>query len=143
MTDSNQLASVVDGLLHAETQVSDRGVDLTVATVYEHDGPGRVDFGGGELEPAETTPIETQRRNPDDDYGWWHLDPGGYLLEYNETLSGSGQFGLQTRSAVLERGAFHPTLTVESLGQVPLFVGQGGLRLKENARVTTLLAEPV
>lgn len=143
MTDPDQLAAVVDGLLHAETQVSDRGVDLTVAAVYDHAGPGRVDFGGGELEPAETSPIETQRRHAEDDYGWWHLDPGGYLIEYNETLSSTGPFRLQTRSAVLERGAFHPTLTVDSLGQVPLFVGRGGIRLKENARVSTLLAEPV
>lgn len=139
MTDPDQLADAIEGLLHAETQVGDRGVDLSVATVSDLDGPGRVDFGGGELEPAETSPRETELRNPDDDYGWWHLDPGGYLVEYNESLRDGDPYRLQTRDAVRERGAFHPTLLVDSLDPVPLFVGDGGLRLKENARLSTLL----
>ncbi len=140
MSDPDALAAAVDGLVHAETQMADQGLDLTVAAVFDHDGPGRVDFGGGELEPAATSAHETQRRHPDDDYGWWPLEPGGYLLEYNERLTGDGPYRLQTRGALRERGAFHPTLVVDTLGRVPLFVGDGGLRLKENARVSTLTA---
>ncbi|GAB6860705.1 hypothetical protein ACFR97_07770 [Haloplanus litoreus] len=49
---------------------------------------------------------ETQVR-PDDDYEWWHLDGGQYLIEYNESLT-------------TER---------------PLSVSDGGLRLKESARL--------
>ncbi|MFB6354479.1 MAG: dCTP deaminase [Halobacteriales archaeon] len=142
MTDPEELLTALDGLVHAETQVGDRGVDLTVAAVYEHDGPGRVDFGGGELEPASLTPHDRQLRNPDDDYVWWHLEPGGYLFEYNERLVGDGAYRVQTRDAVRERGAFHPALVVDSLGRMPLFVGDGGLRLKENARISTLLPGP-
>ena len=40
------------------------------------------------------------------------------------------------RTAVAE---FHPTLFVRELEGVPLSVPTGGLRLKENARVSTLL----
>ena len=47
---------------------------------------------------------------------------------------------LQPHESVLTRGAAHPTLHVRSLGTVPLSVGGAGLRLKENARVSTLLA---
>jgi len=135
----NTLDERIDGVLHEPTQVHDRGVDLSVAGVYRIAEPGRVDFGGGELTDATRSPVETALRNPDDDYGWWHLDEGQYLIEYNESLTGDGPVVVRTREAVLERGAFHPTLRVESFGSVPLSVG-GGLRLKENARVSTATA---
>ncbi|MEF8881249.1 MAG: dCTP deaminase, partial [Halapricum sp.] len=86
-------------------------------------------------------PHERTLRNPDDDYEWWHLDAGQYLIEYNETLDLPEDLTveIQTREAVRERGAFHPTLSVEALGHVPLSVGGSGLRLKQNARVTTIV----
>jgi hypothetical protein len=128
----HDLVTRVDGLLHEETQVHEHGIDLTV------DEAGRVDFGGGELEPARTRPHETRKRHPDDDYEWWHLDGGTYLLAYNESLSTDWPLHLQTREAVLERGAAHPTRVVTSLPRLPLSVSDGGLYLKENARVSTL-----
>lgn len=138
MTDPEPLADAIEGLVHADTQVGDGRVDLTVAAVYDHVGPGRVDFGGDELEPADASPRETHLRNADDDYGWWHLDSGAYLVEYNERLVGDTACWLSTRHAIRERGAFHPTLLVDSLGRVPLAVGDGGLLVKENARLSTL-----
>jgi hypothetical protein len=138
--EDGDVATAVEGLLHADTQVHEGGVDLTARQVYVVDSPGRVDFGGGELASATTEPHETRRRNPDDDYEWWHLDAGQYLVEYNESLSGSRECLLQTREAVLERGASHPTQVVASLPRMPLAVSGGGLRLKENARVSTLRA---
>lgn len=134
MTD---LVDRIDGLLHEPTQVRDDGaVDLTVSSVSRIAEAGRVDFGGGELEPARTEPVATTVRNPDDDYGWWHLDAGHYLIEYNESLAGSEPVRVQPRSAVRERGAFHPSLEVAELGSMPFVVGGSGLRLKENARVS-------
>jgi hypothetical protein len=131
----------VDGSVHEPTQTEGRGLDLTVAEVYEVTTPGRVDFGGGELEPAETTPHDSEKRNPDDDYEWWHLDVGQYLLAYNESLREDGmELTVQTREELLARGAFHPTLTVTDLPRVPLSVGGAGLRLKANARVSTVVA---
>jgi hypothetical protein len=138
MTDPDDVAAAVDGLLHRDTQVHDGGGDLTVDEVYVVDDPGRVDFGGGELEPATTRRHETRRRRPDDDYAWWHLDGGQYLIAYNESLSTDRPRLLQTREAVLERGAAHPTRVVTSLPTLPLSVSDGGLRLKRNARVSTL-----
>lgn len=136
------LTAYVDGIVHEPTQTEGRGVDLTVAAVYRVAEPGRVDFGGGELEAVTLAPVETHRRNPDDDYEWWHLDAGQYLIEYNESLSGPTDVSLvlQTREAVRTRGAFHPTLHVQSLDAVPFAVGGNGLKVKENARVSTLLA---
>ena len=131
----------VEGIVHEPTQTEGRGLDLTVAEVYEIAEPGRVDFGGGELEPAETTPAPSEKRNPDDDYEWWNLDAGQYLLAYNESVSEAAMtFTLQTRDELLARGAFHPTLEVTELPRVPLSVGGVGIRLKENARVSTIVA---
>jgi hypothetical protein len=131
----------VEGIVHEPTQTEGRGLDLTVAEVYEIAEPGRVDFGGGELEPAETTPAPSEKRNPDDDYEWWNLDAGQYILAYNESVSEAAMtFTLQTRDELLARGAFHPTLDVTELPRIPLSVGGAGIRLKENARVSTIVA---
>jgi hypothetical protein len=129
----------VDGIVHEPTQTEGRGLDLTVAEVAVVTEPGRVDFGGGELEPAGTEPHERRYRNPDDDYEWWHLDAGQYLLEYNESLADGVTVRLQPRRGLLTRGASHPTLSVTELGPVPLSVGGAGVRIKENARVTTVV----
>jgi deoxycytidine triphosphate deaminase len=103
--------------------------------------PGRVDFGGGELEPAGTEPHPSAKRNTDDDYEWWTLDAGQYLVEYNESAAVPSDVALrvQTRDELLARGAFHPTLSMQELGAVPLSVGGAGLKLKENARVSTVV----
>ncbi|AGN01378.1 deoxycytidine triphosphate deaminase [Salinarchaeum sp. Harcht-Bsk1] len=132
----------VEDIVHEETQVhrGEAAIDLTATEIYEIAEPGRVDFGGGELEPADLQPHDRVWRNEADDYQWWHLDAGQYLLEFNETVVADDRLVLQPRDAILERGASHPTLHVESVERIPLAVGGAGLRLKENARVSTLLA---
>ncbi|RXK47284.1 dCTP deaminase [Halorientalis pallida] len=136
-------ARFVEGVVHEPTQTEDGGLDLTVAAVHEVTAPGRVDFGGGELDPAETDLHPSEKRDADDDYEWWHLDAGQYLLEYNESVATDApadlRLGVQTRDELLARGAFHPTLRVQELDRVPLSVGGTGLRLKENARVSTVV----
>ncbi|MFT4881804.1 MAG: hypothetical protein ACI9CA_000270 [Natronomonas sp.] len=130
----------VDGILHEPTQTEGRGVDLTAAAVSEVTRPGRVDFGGGELEPAAVEAHPTRKRNGDDDYAWWHLDSGQYLLEYNESVAVEGlTLTVQARDELRARGASHPTLAVTELDRVPLSVGGAGLLLKENARVSTVV----
>ena len=135
------LTAFVDGIVHEPTQTEGRGLDLTVAAVHEVTDPGRVDFGGGELEPAGTEPHPSAKRNTDDDYEWWTLDAGQYLVEYNESAAVPSDVALrvQTRDELLARGAFHPTLSMQELGAVPLSVGGAGLKLKENARVSTVV----
>jgi len=137
---TTDLTAFVDGIVHEPTQTEGQGLDLTVNEIYEITVPGRVDFGGGELESADVEPHASTKRNPDDDYEWWTLDAGQYLIEYNETLSPPEDVFLvvQTRDELLTRGAFHPTRHTQALGRVPLSVGGAGLTLKENARVSTI-----
>jgi hypothetical protein len=68
---------------------------------------------------------------------WVGDDGGGYLIEYDESLRGGEPVVVETREALCRRGAFHPTVQVGSLDVMPLQVGTGGLKLKENARVST------
>ncbi len=136
----SELGDYVTDIVHEPTQTDGDGFDLTVAEVYEIVAPGRIDFGGGELEPAETVPHSSEKRDPDDDYEWWSLSAGQYLLELNESLTGEATVTVQPRTELLERGATHPTLHVDSLPKIPLSVGGAGLRLKENARVSTIVA---
>jgi deoxycytidine triphosphate deaminase len=129
----------IENIVHEDTQSTEEGFDLTVSNIYMVESAGRVDFGGGELEDAELAPIETEKRNEDDDYGWWNLDAGTYVVEHNETLSVEEPVIVRTRTALLERGAYHPTVHVTDLPLLPLTVGGDGLRLKENARISTVV----
>ena len=135
----SQLTTLVSGLLHEETQVTERGLDLTVNEVLRVETPGRVDFGGDELDNANLSGHDKVWRNDEDEYQWWHLDGGQYLVEYNETFSTDRALTVQTRDEVRVRGAFHPTLELTELGRIPFSVAPGGIRLKQNARISTVL----
>lgn len=135
-----RIADLLDDVVHEDTQAREDAFDLTVATIGEIAAPGRVDFGGGELQVPKVQPRPTEKRNPDDDHGWWNLPAGQYLIEYNETFAGGRPLVLQPRRALVEAGASHPTLVVdEDLPRLPLSVGGAGIEIKENARVSTLV----
>ena len=113
----------IEDVVHEETQLTNEGFDLTVAELYVVEEAGRVDFGGGELEEATLSPVETEKRNEDDDYGWWNLDAGTYVVEHNESLSFEEPVTVRTRTALLERGAYHPAVRMAELPRLPLTVG--------------------
>ncbi|ELY43470.1 dCTP deaminase/dUTPase family protein [Natronorubrum sulfidifaciens] len=142
MSAENPLADAVDNLVYEPTQVHDYGIDLTVSAVYEVAAPGRLDFGGDELEDADLEPVATDPRNPDDEFGWWHLEGGQYVIQHNEFLTGLDEpLLLQPRNELLARGGSHPSVQVrDHLPLLPLSVAGGGLSLKENARVSTLVS---
>jgi len=140
MTDAEELAEDVGGIVHEGTQIHEEGVDLTIAAIHDIDRPGEIDFGGDELDAAVTAPYKGNLRNPGDDYEWWELGGGTYLIEFNETLSTTEPVVCQPRTELLERGGSHPTVFVRELNRIPLSVPPVGLHLKENARVSTLLA---
>lgn len=133
----SDLTDRVSGIVHEETQTEGRGLALTLDSVYEVDAPGQVDFGGGELAEADLAEIEPEKRDDADDYGWWDLDAGTYVVEYNETLDAENPVVVQPRDAIRARGAFHPTVRATDLDRVPLTTA--GIQFKENARVSTLL----
>lgn len=65
-------------------QVQPNGIDLTVEAVAEQQTPGRITTGGktiGERTDVEPTALE------DDAGEGFALPPGGYILQYAETIS--------------------------------------------------------
>lgn len=135
------LADAVDNLVYEPVQVDENGIELTVSAVYEVAAPGRLDFGGDELADADLEPVPTELEAPDDEYGWWHLDGGQYVIQHNEFLTDLTEpVQLQPRNELLARGGSHPSMQVrDHLPLIPLTVAGGGLRLKENARVSRLV----
>ncbi len=142
MATSNPLAALVDNYIHEPTQVHDGGVDLTVSVVYRVTEPGALDFGGDELADADLEPVQSTAREPGDTYEWWTLEEGQYVVQYNEFLGegADSRLFLQPRNELLARGATHPSVWVDShLPLLPLSVPTGGVEIKENARVSTLV----
>ena len=75
------------------------------------------------------------------EYRWWDLTEGVYLVEHNEELVDGAEdedIVLEPNGPLLSGGATHPTLHVVDLDPVPVQVPPRGVRVKENARVSTL-----
>ena len=133
----------LDNIVHLDTQAPGLGIDLTVAEVHRISGPGSLDFGGSEFEAASHERIPPQKRDPEDDYGWWDLKEGQYVVRYNEGVDpGAGVAVVYPHTRLLHAGGHHPAFSIQE-PQDPieglLLVGSAGLHLKENCRVSTLL----
>lgn len=139
----DEIETVLDGIVHGETQRGHDEYDLTAGEIHRIQAPGSIDFGGGEMREPETEPLDTKKRHAEDEYGWWNLEPGNYLLVYNESLDlQERRLLLQPRPELAEIGVSHPTMAVRSLPRVPLVVPPSGARIKENARVSRLVSLP-
>lgn len=143
---TDEVADQLDGLVHLDTQRAPSGVDLTVAAVFRLTGHGQLDFGGGEFQAAPREPITPVLDDPEDDYGWWTLEAGTYMIRYNESVAlDDGQTAeLTPLERTLHAGAHHAAFRLDE-GRDPLeallVVGRMGCRLKENCRVTRLRIE--
>jgi len=134
----------VDRLIHLDTQRADPGLDLTVGAVFRVISAGQLDFGGSEFAPADREKLSPQRADPDDDYGWWKLERGTYVIRYNEALSLSEGQRAQVvpHQRLLQAGATHATFIIDAAQdpvEVLLTVGEAGCHIKENSRVSRLL----
>lgn len=133
----------VDDLIHLETQETDRGIDLTAGKIYGLELVGALDFGGSEFSAADLIEISPELVDEDDDYGWWRLEGGTYVIRFNESVDPGDKVGLITPlPRLLATGATHPSLAVDSSDDGPLEVTVQvpvqGVRIKENARVSRL-----
>lgn len=144
MLAATDLVQQIDGLVHFDTQRSPRGIDLTVHAVYHTTGHGQLDFGGSEFEAAPRESLTPVLDDPEDDYGWWTLEQGGYLIQYNESLAleDEQQAIVSPLERTLHAGAYHSAFVLDE-GHDPiealLVVSNGGCRLKENCRLSRLV----
>ena len=142
--DADATSALLEGLVHLDTQRAAAGLDLTVDEVARLTGPGALDFGGSEFEPADLTTLDPELASPDADYGWWELEAGTFAVRYNEAVAlEEGQVGLVHPLPRLQAaGASHGSFVVEGARDpvdVLLTVGEGGCRLKENCRISRLI----
>jgi hypothetical protein len=139
----NAVAEQLDGLVHLDTQRADTGIDLTVDAVYRTTGHGQLDFGGSEFQEATRETLTPVLDDPDDDYAWWTLEEGAYVVAFNESLRlGDGQSAvLRPLERTILAGAHHPAFTLTE-DRDPLhtllLVTRMGCRLKENCRLTRI-----
>lgn len=130
-------------IIHQDTQEQDRSFDLTAGSISMLQGPGALDFGGSEQVRAPQKALEPKKQDPDDDYGWWDLPAGTYRVEFNEKWAhrGDGVGLVIPHQRLLAAGGSHPTSRAPSEGPLStlLTVGLQGLRIKENARTSTLI----
>lgn len=134
-----KVAEFLDDIIYKDTQVAENGFDLTINKIYKTKNKGELDFGGGERKDAQLSEIKPSLRNPDDDYGWWELKPGTYLIEYNESLEKEKVSILQSLERLTRNASAHPTKLVKGIGLMPLQVGGKGIAIKENSRVSRIL----
>lgn len=142
---AEEIAGQLRNVVHLDTQAtSNRGLDLTAASIYRIMGSGSLDFGGSEFEKARREKLEPEHAQPDDDYGWWELKAGTYFLRYNETaeLDAGRVAVVQPHRRLLAAGAHHPSFQVQGRQdplETLLEVAERGVRIKENARVSKML----
>lgn len=139
-----EVTARLSNLIHEETQQHDYETDLTIGAVFRLAGQGALDFGGSEYAPLEREPLAPQKAAASDKYGWWDLSERAYLVRYNEAVTlAEGQIAfVQPHERLLLAGGYHPPFHFRGPRQeleTLLSVGQAGLRIKENARLSKLL----
>lgn len=137
----SEAAERIENIIHANTQVGEDGVYLTVKSIHILRKKGSLDFSGKEQQIKDKGTLSPEKKCPDDKYGWWHLSEGSYLVSFNEQLGlKDGEAAiLQPREELLQNGCYHPIRIFsgeEKLTFLPLQVGSGGIDIKENARIS-------
>jgi deoxycytidine triphosphate deaminase len=140
-----EIVALTTELISAKKQQGAFSVDLTVKEIRKVASGGALDFGGSEFQEASTTLLKPEKKSAEEPYGWWKLEPGNYLIKFNEkiNLENHGVIIIFPHSRLLAAGGSHAPVAIEDLRediQVLLCVGPEGLEIKENARVSKALA---
>lgn len=89
MLNADAILEDMDNIIHLETQEHEYCVDVTVSEIHTVTEAGYLDFGGSEFKEATTEIIQPEKKDPDKEYGWWHLEEGIYMAKCNESLQPS------------------------------------------------------
>ena len=138
--------NLIQDYIDLETQLTPQGFDLTAGEIYRFKGHGSLDFSNSEREIPETEKVEPVKKDEEDDYGWWQLEPGAYKVVMNETvdipehltafaypMSSLLRMGCSIENAVWDAG-------YTGTGSFLLVVeNDQGVDIKQNARVNQLV----
>ena len=137
---------LVEGFVHLEKQLTPNGFDITVESVSSFSAAGALDFSNKERLIPQTNQLNPQKKNKEDDYGWWTLARGGYKIRTNESLNLPNNIVALAfpRTSLLRMGGF-----VQNGVWDAGFSGKGefilsvenpfGIELKQNARIVQLV----
>lgn len=145
LLESDDILNLTGNIIHEDTQLHEQHVDLTVAEVHRLTGAGSLDFGGSEFTPAESEPIDPEKLNPNDSYGWWDLKIDTYKAVFNESIKvPENTVAIITPHIHAEKsGIIINTLYIsaeDDLEDLSMYfhVPVAGCKIKENARIATL-----
>ena len=140
----NVITNYLESIIHEETQLHDDRFDLTINKIRQLTEAGSLDFGGSEFQPAEGRTMDPQKKNENDDYGWWHLRRGTYQAIMNETVTDlKEKVGIiAPHDHLRQTGIVATTSIVTSPKNQSIIlnftVPEAGCNIKENARFATL-----
>ncbi len=131
---------LIDGMIDRASQLQPNGIDLTIATISQFDGPGTLarDNRDRRLPDIDLLPFDQDNEI--------HLQPGPYLVRFNETvnLPANCMAYARPRSSLLRSGvALHTAVWdagYSGQGVALLVVYNGaGFRLQRDARIVQLV----
>ncbi len=141
-----ELLQIWHNLIYAPKQLSNFILDLTINSIRTFVGQGQLDFGGSEYQSAALKIIDPKLED-DPKYGFWTLKQGDYLVSYNEIIINSDYTVLVfPHPRLLNAGTTHPSFLwqpTEEENKITtiLQVGNMGIKLKENARISRAITQ--
>jgi hypothetical protein len=139
-----EILSIWENLVYPAKQLKKNTLELTINSIDSFYSQGHLDFGGSEFRSAlyeNVTPIIED----DPKYAWWSLSPGQYSITYNEMLNDPNYYAIiYPHTRLIQTGSAHPAFywSPTSKNQkikTILQVGEKGVRLKENSRISIAL----
>ena len=145
MLNSNEIKQLIfekeliTGYIELDKQLQPTGFDLSLSEVYEYNDKGSIDFTNKERVNAETKKI-----NPSN--CWYNLNPGCYMVVYNETVRMPLNIAAMARSrssmlrnaVVVETALWDPGYKGKS-SSLLIVHNKFGVKIKENARIAQLV----
>ncbi|TYB30612.1 MAG: dCTP deaminase [Candidatus Mcinerneyibacterium aminivorans] len=140
-----KISEMLDNIIYEKKQACGDSFYLTVNKIYKFSSTGELDFGGSEFKKCDLKEIKPEKRNSEDDYGWWELKQGHYFIEFNETLKmdkiSDERIYISPLGRLMLAGGDHTKTLHEKRKPVIdtiLRVAESGLNIKENARISKL-----
>lgn len=137
---------LIQGYLDLALQLTPNGFDLTAGQLYKFNNAGALDFSNQERRLAQAFELTPQKKQAQDDFGWWHLKPGAYKVKTNETVNLANNLVALafSRTSLLRMGGFTQNGVWDAgfcgKGEFLLVVTNSlGLSLKQNARLVQLV----
>jgi deoxycytidine triphosphate deaminase len=140
----NTIAEFLEKFVDKSKQIRENSVELTIKSITQLEGIGKIDFVGNEFQWAQRTVLSPRRINPGDESGWWTLTAGDYIVRLNEViqLPPNHLAIILPQDRIIQNGAYHAPVIIQTAVpyvEVLLQVGRAGLEVKENARFSQVI----